>query len=320
MGNRLQKCDDSLRCYVQAVTSPGAGKQRGIAFGGGGEWFVAWTLAFLTAAKRLGVDLGDADVTVGTSAGSLVGAFLTSESLWRGTTEMSVLASHPALLARMVETSTGSASQRRAAKVLAEAKSTDRETIVEIGRAAMASRNPSVKRYGRSLRVMLGHQDWPRPAHHVTAVDCYTGERVVIDHESGVPIATACAASSSLPGVNGPVWIGDRYCMDGGIGTSSTHADLLAGAERAVIFSMMSLTQEEAEARTGSFGFAERLHPGTARREADELTAAGTKTLLIAANPDPATDFMDPTRLAGAIEDGAARATSMIGDLAAVWN
>jgi NTE family protein len=204
--------------------------------------------------------------------------------------------------------------------VLAEAKSTDRETIVEIGRAAMASRNPSVKRYERSLQVMLGHEDWPSPVHHVTAVDCYTGERIVIDHGSGVPIATACGASSSLPGINGPVWIGDRYCMDGGIGTSSTHADLLAGAERAAIFSMMSLTPAEAEEWTGSFGFAERLHPGTAQREADELTAAGTRTLLIAANPDPGTDFMDPGQLAGAIESGATRATSTIDDLAAVWD
>jgi hypothetical protein len=33
-----------------------------------------------------------------------------------------------------------------------------------------------------------------------------------------------------------------------------------------VIFSMMSLTPAEAAARTGSFGFAERLHPGTAHR------------------------------------------------------
>lgn len=66
------------------MTDPGSGKRRGIAFGGGGEWFVAWTLAFLTSAKRQGVDMGSADITVGTSAGSLVGAFLTSERLWRG--------------------------------------------------------------------------------------------------------------------------------------------------------------------------------------------------------------------------------------------
>jgi NTE family protein len=297
----------------------GSGRQRGIAFGGGGEWFVAWTLSFLATAKRHGVDLGSADITIGTSAGSIVGAFLSDDRLWRGTTEMDILASHPALLARMVRTSTGHASQRRAAEVLAEATSTERASVIEIGRAAMASRNAPVDGYERSLRLMLGRGDWPSPAHHVTAVDCYTGERIVIDHQSGIPIATACAASSSLPGVNGPVWLGDRYCMDGGIGTSSTHADLLAGVERAVIFSMMSLTSQQAAALTGSFGFAERLHPGTAQREADDLASAGTRTLLVAANPDPEIDFMDPAQLAGAIDDGRARAASLIEDLAAVW-
>lgn len=302
------------------MTSPGAGKQRGIAFGGGGEWFVAWTLSFMSAARHQGVDLGTADVTVGTSAGSLVGAFLTSERLWRGTTEMDFLASHPTLLARMVRTSTGSPSQKRAADQLAGATSTDPATIVEIGRAAMASQNPPVDAYERSLRLMLGHGDWPSPAHHVTAVDCYTGERIVVDHESGVPIATACAASSSLPGVNGPVWIGDRLCMDGGVSTSSMHADLLTGVERALLFSMMSLTVEQAATHSGGFGFAERIRPGTAGEEAAALTTAGAKTLLVAANPDPATDFMDPTHLAEAIEDGAARANSMIEDLAAVWH
>ena len=299
---------------------PGAGKERGIALGGGGEWFVAWTLSFLISARRLGVDLGTADVTVGTSAGSLVGAFLTSDRLWRGATEMGFLASHPALLARMVRTSTGQASQERAARVLAEARSTNRETILEIGRAAMASRNAPVDGYEGALRHMLGHESWPSPVHHVTAVDCFTGERVVIDHENGTPIVTACAASSSLPGVNGPVWIGDRYCMDGGVSTSSTHAELLAGSERVVIFSMMSLTAAEAEKRDGSFGFAERIHPGTARREAEALEAAGAKTLLVAANPEPGIDFMDPRQLAAAIEDGATRATSMVDDLAGVWN
>src|ERR1700744_2772732 len=102
----------------------GSGKQRGVAFGGGGEWFVAWTLSFLATAKRHGVDLGSADITIGTSAGSIVGAFLSDDRLWRGTAEMDILASHPALLARMVKTSTGHASQQRAAKVLAEATST----------------------------------------------------------------------------------------------------------------------------------------------------------------------------------------------------
>ena len=62
-----------------------------------------------------------------------------------------------------------------------------------------------------------------------------------------------------------------------------------------------------------------RTHPGGLNRYVDDLTAAGTKTLLVAANPDPGIDFMDPAGLAAAIEDGAARATSLIDDLAAVW-
>jgi hypothetical protein len=83
---------------------------------------------------------------------------------------------------------------------------------------------------------------------------------------------------------------------------------------------MMALTSEQAARRSGSFGFAERLHPGTAQREADELASAGATTLLVAANPNPGTDFMDPAQLAGAIEDGRAHATSIIDDLAAVWH
>jgi NTE family protein len=300
------------------VASPGSGRQRGIAFGGGGEWFVAWTLSFLRVARERGVDLGSADVTVGTSAGSVVGALLTSGRLWRGAEEIGVLANHPGLAARMVRTSSAP-SQQRAASLLADACAIDPDVIREIGRAAMAARNPAVPAYERSLRGMLGHGAWPSPAHYVTAVDCYTGERIVIDHADGVPIATACAASSSLPGVNGPVWIGDRCCMDGGVSGSSTHSDVLAGVQRAVIFSMMSLTPAQAAERDGSFGFAERLAPGTARRETDALTAGGTRTLLISADPKPGIDFMDPGQLAGAIQDGAARAEAMIDDLAAVW-
>ena len=49
---------------------------------------------------------------------------------------MNILASHAAILTRMVRTSTDHASQQRAANLLAEAKSTDREAVTEVGRAA----------------------------------------------------------------------------------------------------------------------------------------------------------------------------------------
>ncbi len=64
----------------------------------------------------------------------------------------------------------------------------------------------------------------------------------------------------------------------------------------------------------------ERIHPGTAQREADALAAAGSKVLLVAANPAAGIDFMDPEELAPAVADGAARAEAQIEQLAAVWN
>lgn len=41
---------------------------------------------------------------------------------------------------------------------------------------------------------------------------------------------------------------------------------------------------------------------------------------MVAANPDPEIDFVDPAQLAGAIEDGRACVTSIIHDAAAIWN
>ncbi len=193
------------------------------------------------------------------------------------------MTAHPSLLARMVKTSTGSESQSRAAKMPAAAEATDNETIRQIGRVAMAARNAPVEEYERSLHRMLGDRDWPSPAHNVTCVDCYSGERLVIDDASGVPISTACAASSSLPGINGSTWVGDHYCMDGSVSTSSTHADLLAGAERVVIFTMMSLTEAQAKAQGAtSFGFAEQIHPGprSAKPTHSLLPAARSFSLL----------------------------------------
>src|SRR5690242_786723 len=52
--------------------------RRGVVLGGGGVVGVAWLAGALAALEREGIDLiGDADVIVGTSAGSIVGARMT---------------------------------------------------------------------------------------------------------------------------------------------------------------------------------------------------------------------------------------------------
>lgn len=302
---------------MSTTESLGAGRERGLAFGGGGEWFIAWLLGYATAARERGVDLGRSDISVGTSAGSIVGAYITSDRLWRNRKKWDLLAEHPRLAEHLAVIPQPTPSQQRCADLLAGVQSTDPATIREIGRAAMASHNGDFSRYVTSVSVLLGHMEWPSEAHHVTAVDCYSGERVVVSHDSGIPIATACAASSSLPGFRGPGWLGDHYCMDGGVSSSSTHADLLIGVRRAIVF---SLTSGDHPTHGSSFGMAVRVDPGSLMREARALDASGTRTLVITADPPADTNFLDPRELKRAIALGTERAHKDLPRLLAVWN
>jgi NTE family protein len=300
---------------IPATAPLGAGAQRAIAFGGGGEWFVCWMLGYCVTAKAGGVDLQDVDLTIGTSAGSIMGAYVSSGTVGRAFTALSALAADPGAMAQMVVTDTGAASQKRATAVLRSAASSDVADLQAIGRAAMASQNAPVASYVASLDQLLGGMQWPSPKHHTTAVDCYTGELVIVSADSGIDIATACAASSALPGVNGPVWLGDHLCMDGGISPSSTHSDVLAGAARVIVFSMMSRPPT-----TGSFGFTLRTNPREIHDEVAYLESKGSTVKLICADPDDGTDFMDPSQLANALALGSARAQADLADLAAFWN
>jgi NTE family protein len=300
---------------IPARPALGTGKERAIALGGGGEWFVCWTSAYCAIAQQNGTDLSTADVSVGTSAGSIMGSYLTGHDVARAYQQFLQLAEDPAVLENMVVTNTGAASQLRAAEVVSAAASNDMATVQQIGRAAMAANNVPVADYAASLARLLGSPDWPSPAHHVTAIDCYSGERVIVSHDSGIPIAQACAASSSLPGVNGPVWLGDHYCMDGGISASSTHSDLIAGAKRVIIFSMMSHAP-----KSGSFGFSMRIDPRSIHDEVRYLESGGSRVMLICADPAEGIDFMDPTQLKNALDFGAARARSDADALAEFWN
>lgn len=297
----------------------GAGATRAIAFGGGGEWFVAWMLGYTLGLRDKGVNLGAADVTIGTSAGSLVGTAVKSGHLWRLPHELELLGKHPALANNLLSISAGAPSQARAIAAVTDGSSTSAAAIQELGRVAMAARNSPPESYASSLHCMLGHNEWP-DGHYITAVDCYTGEVVIVAKEDGIPIAQACAASSSVPGINGPTWLGDRNCMDGGVSESSTHADVLAGAKVVLILSMFDLETNPPESSPGAFGMAERIHPGTARREAKLLTNAGATVHVAIAGPDPATKFMGAATLLAGMEAGRARGTADAETFGPIWN
>jgi len=296
----------------------GGGSTRAVAFGGGGEWFIAWMVGYASGLHGEGIDLAAADVTVGTSAGALVGAAVKGGRIAEFTEALHQLAADPAAANDRLHITLGAASQARARAVMGSATDVTPASLQEIGRAAMAARNAPATAYVAAVDGLLGLDAWPG-GHHVTATDCYTGESLIIGAQSGVTIAQAAAASSSLPGVNGPTWLGDRLCMDGGVSPSSTHAEALDGARAVVIIGMFDFSTSRPDHVNPAFGIAERLHPGTARREAAALSATGSTVHVVIANPDPRTDFMDPSTIGPAMAQGAARGAADAAALSEIW-
>lgn len=296
----------------------GAGASRAVALGGGGEWFIAWMLGYANGLLESGVDLARADVTIGTSAGSMVGAAIKGGRLAQFTSALQELGSNPAMANKELNISSGAPSQARARDVMGQTDQITPATLQQIGRAAMAAHNAPDDKYVGSVQEILGLTDWPA-GHYATSTDCYTGESLIASADSGVTIAQACAASSSLPGVNGPTWQGDRLCMDGGVSTSSTHAEMLQGAKAVLIIAMFDFKANPPQHVNPSFGIAERVNPGTAEREAAYLRSKGSTVHVAIANPDPTTDFMDAATIGPAIADGIARGKADASALAPLW-
>ena len=288
----------------------GKGKERGLVLGGGGEWFVAWQLAYTTTLAEGGVDLTTADAVVGTSAGSLLGTLLTSGRLAQGANIFKWFGENPDFMSQLIVVNTGAESQLRARKLQQTTTSHDPQAIQAMGRAAMAAKNAPVEGYQTALQQVVGPMDWPSPVMHTTANDCYTGERLLVYPDSGIPIRAAISASSSLPGMLGPTWLADHVAMDGGISRSGTHADIMAGAKRIIVISLSNGDPQYAQ-----------LSPFHApiEEELDVCRKSGSEIFVTFANPPKGTNFLDPKEMAIAAKMGVAKAKEDLAELSNFW-
>jgi NTE family protein len=199
-----------------------------LVLGGGGITGIAWELGILTGLAEAGVDLTDADVVVGTSAGSVVGAQVTN-----GVPLANLYASQ--LVPPDAEIG-GRLSRIAALKLVPPyvLPGSGREKLARVGRVARASHEPgSIDREG-VIRARLPVHSWPDRDLRITAVDTESGEFTVFTSASGVDLVAAVAASCAVPTVWPPVEIGGRSYMDGGM-RSTANVDVAQGAERVVV-------------------------------------------------------------------------------------
>src|SRR3954471_13861435 len=232
---------DQDQPQVDATRRPPAAAERALVLGGGGSTGNAWLIGVIAGLFDAGLDVTEADLIVGTSAGSTAAAQITSAT----PTELlaAILAAAPQQRTGPVTPDGGrvpigpvAGHMERTSRIIAAAEDAA-DMRRRMGAAALemaaASDGSGRTRWRATVAARLPSQRWPERAVLITVVDAHTGEPVLFDRHSGVDLVDAVAASTA----GGPPYgIGDHRYIDGGY-RSIENADLAAGYGRVLVLS-----------------------------------------------------------------------------------
>lgn len=290
------------------MSRPGGGRapsRRAVVLGTGGSLGYAWTVAALsTWQQATGTDVRDADVVVGTSAGSIVASALASG------------VSVDDLLGHLRDppsrpSSNGTPRRRGARGGLPPLPRIGPGSVRLLGRIARApTRFPPLALASALLPVgradttgvvrlvsSFAPETWPAPPSapqlRIVATDYDSGARVPFGRPGAPPASPAEAASAScaVPGWFAPVRIAGRRYVDGGV-SSATSADLLLGPDMPPLDEVLVLVPLARRGRIrfgGAGATADGLFRGMvggrSAREIDRLRAAGLSVTAHAPGP-----------------------------------
>jgi len=292
--------DGPWSSHSQPLLEPATGTvtgERALVLGGGGSAGNAWLIGVIAGLVEAGLDVTDADVIIGTSAGSTTAAQITGARPTRLLADILAAAppqrSGPAGSGGAQPRVTAVDHLRRTSDIIAAANGpTDMRR--RLGAAALkldAGRDPSGQQWRATVAARLPSQDWPQRAVLITAVDAHNGQPVVFDRHSGVDLADAIAASTAS---GAPYRIGDQRYIDGGYRRSSENADLAAGYRRVLVLSPlggrtrapldwgMQLAVQVDELRAGGSNVETVLPDG------NSLEAFGSNMMDLSRRPDAA--------------------------------
>ena len=273
----------------------------GLVLGAGGTVGLAYHAGVLRALEHAGVVPDDADLIVGTSAGSVAAAYMRSgwstEELWQ-----IALGTHPSMDGLSAEEL-----DERARAILSPAFR-DPLTLARrmVGSAYVAGRSfvrlpaPFLRVPDALQRVFPGGVfemvegrrrfaeelpvGWPDKALWLCCVDVESGRRVVLGKPGRAPLASlqsAVSASCAIPGLYPPVRVGTRTLVDGGV-HSTTNLDLASRAGCSLVICAAPLAYDTGGSLPAPWTQLMRRIP--ARMLVDEMAAArrhDTEVLLI---------------------------------------
>lgn len=243
-----------------------------LVLGAGGVTGGAFHAGILAALQdELGWDARDADVVVGTSAGSMTGAALRAGLAPRDLLARATGGALSAEGARLVRSmppppshfplrreARANAGRRPAAAASLGRMAMSRASIGAMAAALIPRGNIPIADLATGFDPLF-RDSWPKKPFWVCAVRLSDGRRVVFgrDADAKAPVALAVASSCAIPGFFAPVEIGGVDHVDGGV-HSPTNLDLVAGGyDLVIVSSPMSLA-----------GRSIRIAPDTAVRRA----------------------------------------------------
>lgn len=293
-------------------------RERALVLGGGGSTGNAWLIGVVAGLFDAGLDVTDADLTIGTSAGSTAAAQIAGAT----PTELfaNILDAVPQQRSAPVGSGPGRTPARpvvnhleRINKIIADAQDVA-DMRRRLGEAALemdaASDGSWSTQWRSTVATRLPNQHWPERTVLITAVDARTGESVTFDRHGGVDLVDAIAASCSS-GL--PYRIGDKRYLDGGYRSNAENADLAAGYGRVLVLS--------------PFG-GRSLQPlewGThLATQVDELRAGGSRVETIFPGSDAEHMFganaMDLSLRPPAAQAGYGQGRALAGQLSEFWS
>jgi NTE family protein len=306
---------DQDQPQVDATRRVPAAGERALVLGGGGSAGNAWLIGVIAGLFDAGLDVTQADLIVGTSAGSTAAAQITSAA----PTELlaAILAAAPQQRTAPAGSDGGRVRigsvadhMERTSRIIAAAEDAA-DMRRRMGAAALemdaASDGSGQTRWRATVAARLPSQRWPERTVLITAVDASTGEPVVFDRRSGVDLVDAVAASCA----SGFAYrIGGSRYIDGGYRSNAENADLAAGYERVLVLSPFG-----GRSRTPvDWG----MHLAT---QVDELRARGSRVETIFPDSGSRTAFGDnvmdlstrPPAARAGYDQGRARAGQLTG-------
>jgi NTE family protein len=288
-----------------------------LVLGGGGSAGNAWLIGVIAGLFEAGLDVTEADLIIGTSAGSTAAAQITGATPAQLLAD--ILSAAPQQRTGPVGSAGGGVSagpvadhMERTGKIIAAAEDAA-DMRRRMGAAALemdaGSDGSRHARWRATVAARLPSQLWPERRMLLTAVDAHTGEPVEFDGHSGVDLVDAVAASCA----GGPPHrIGDSQYIDGGYRSNADNADLAAGCARVLVLSPLG-GRSRTPVEWGT-------HLAT---QVDELRAAGSRVETVFPDSNSRTAFgdnmMDLSTRPPAARAGYNQGTGLAGQLTEFW-